>query len=175
MAPFETRSRPTSFTSSIRPSPTVTPRASAIDSKTESNPNASELQVSPQAVSHENQSFASNGQAEPRRHPESETTLPHPCKTSSEPELSTHSPNTAAETSIHEGETVPSEQHSDSLPLSGVGMEADGNVTEPGKIMTLITVLKTNSGDLSHGQDEHRQSAEESSLAASVQGKFHWA
>ena len=54
-------------------------------------------------------------------------------------------------------------------------MEAEDTVTEPGKIMALITVLKTNSRDLSHGQDRHHQSIEQDSLAASVQGKLHWA
>ena len=106
---------------------------------------------------------------------ESGTTLPHPCKTSPEPMPSTRPPNMAADTPIQAGETVPSEQHLESLPSSGGDVEAEDTVLEPGKIMALITVLKTNSRDLSHGQDRHRQSTEEDSLAASVQGKFHWA
>ena len=217
----EARSRPTSFTSGAKPSPTVTPRTSTINSRSESSPTASQRQISPKAIRFENQTVSPHGQAEPRRHPESDTTLPHPCKTSCEPLPSTRSLNTATDTPIQAGETVPSEQHQESLlesgitpphlcktsseptpstrspnmgaasptqagetapseqhleslPLSEMDMEADGNVTEPGKIMTLISVLKTNSGDLSHGQHRNSQSSEESSLAASVQGEFNW-
>ena len=198
----EMHSLHTSFTSSAKPSSTVTPRANTINSRSDSSPSASP-----------------HGQAEPRRHPKSDTTLPHTCKTSCEPLPSTRSPSTATDIPIQAGETVPSEQHQESLlesgttpphlcktsseptpstrspntaagsptqagetapseqhlessPLSEMDMEADGNVKEPGKIMTLISVLKTNSGDLSHGQHRNSQSIEESSLAVSVQGKF---
>ena len=223
MAPVsETLSGPTSFTSSGRPSPTPTPRTTMTNFKSDSSPGASQRQLSPHAVRHEKKSLSSNGPAEPKRPPEPETTLPHPCekssesmpstrppsmaadtplqtgetvpseqhvenvlesgttlphpcKTSPEPMPSTRPPNMAADTPIQAGETVPSEQHLQSLTSSGRGVEAEDTVTEPGKIMALITVLKTNSGDLSHGQDRHRQSTEEDSLAASVQGKFHWA
>ena len=215
-------SRPTSFTSSGRPSPTPTPRTTMTNFKLDLSPGASQRQLSPHAVRHEKQSLSSNGPAEPKRTPEPEitlphpcekssesmpstrppstaadtplqtgetvpseqhvenvlesgTTLPHPCKTSPEPMPSTRPPNMAADTPIQAGETVPSEQHLQSLPSSGGGVEAEDTVTEPGKIMALITVLKTNSRDLSHGQDRHLQSIEEDSLAASVQGKFHWA
>ena len=255
LAPSETRCRPTSFTSSARRSPTLTPRSSTTNPKPESNPTASRRQVSPQAVRFENQSLSPHGQAESRSplysgttlshpcktspepmpltlspstavntpiqtgetvpseqhaenllesvttlpHPcktssepmpltispstaedtpiqtgetapfeqhaenllESETTLPHSCKTSSEPMPSTRSPNT--DSPIQAGETVPSEQHRESLPLSELDIEAEGNATQPGKIVTLISALKTNSGDLSHCQDRDSESTEESS------------
>ena len=213
----ESRSRPISFTSNAKHSP----RSSTIHSKTESSLDASQQQVSPKAVRFENHSVSPHGQAEPRHHPQSATTLPHPCETSSaplpsicppntatdtpiqagetvpseqhqesllesgttlphlskmscEPTPSTPSPNTVADSPTQAGETAPSEQHLESLPLSEMDMEAEGNVEEPGQIMALISVLKTNSGDLSHGQHRNSQSIEESSLAASVQGKFSW-
>ena len=208
----ETRSRPTSFTSSVRPWPTPTPRTTMTNFKSDSSPGASQRQLSPHAVRHEKQSLSSNGPAEPKRPPEPETTLPHPCEKSSESMPSTRPPSTAADTPLQTGETVPSEQHVEnvlesgttlphpcktspepmhstrppnmaadtpieagetvpfehleSLPSSGGGVEAEDTVTEPGKIMALITVLKTNSGDLSHGQDRHRQSIEEDSSEA---------
>ena len=219
MAPAsETRSRPTSFTSSGRPTPTPTPTNSMSDS----SPGASHRQLSLHIVRHEKQSLSSKGPAEPKRPPEPETTLPHPCKKASESIPSTRPPSTAADTPLQTGETVPSaqhlenvlesgttlphpcktscepmpsarptstaadtpiqtgetapsEQHLESSPSSGVGVEAEGRVTGHGKFMALINVLKANSGDLSHGQDRHRQSIEENSLAASVQEKFHWA
>ena len=211
--PSGSHSRPISFTGSVKHSPSC--------STIKSSPNASQRQVSPKAVRFENHSVSPHGQAEPRHHPQSATTLPHPCETSSEPLHSTRPPNTATDIPIQAGETVPSEQHQESLlesgttpphlcktsseptpstrspntaadsptqagetapseqhlessPLSEMDMEAEGNVTEPGKIMTLISVLKTNSGDLSHGQHRNSQSIEESSLAASVQGEFSW-
>ena len=201
MAPTsETRSCPTSFTSSGRPSPTPTPRTTMTNSMSDSSPDASQRQLSPHAVRHEKQSLSSNGPAEPKRTPKPETTLPHPCekssesmpstrppstaadtplqtgetvpsaqhvenvlesgttlprpcKTSSEPVPSNRPPNMVADTPIQAGETVPSEQHLESLPSSGMGVEAEGRETEQGNILALITVLKTNSGDLSHSQD----------------------
>ena len=263
------------------------------NTKWESSSTARQRQVSSKAVRFDNQSVSPDGQAEPTRHSESGTTLPHPCETSSKP---TRSPNTAADTHIQMGETVPSEhlqnllesgttlktryvpvpstrshsttvdnpiqmgetvpseqhlqnllesgttlktlsvpvpstrshsttvdtpiqtgetvQHLENLlesgttlktlsapvpsarshsttvdtpiltgetvpseehlPLSELDTEAGGNVTEPGQVVGLIAVLKTNSEDLSQSQDANSESIEEGSLVASVQEKFHW-
>ena len=71
---------------------------------------------------------------------ESGTALPHPSKTSPEPVPSTGPPSTAADTPIQTGKTVPSKRQ-ESLPLSGLDMEAEGDGTEPGTTMALFSVF----------------------------------
>ena len=161
------RFRAASFVpSSRRPSATPTPSTTMTYSQCESKPTPRQRQ----SVRFEDHIWSQNGQPEPRRHSESATTIPHLCHTSSEPVLSTPSHDTEADT-LQAGETVPSE-HLDSLPLSGVDMEAEGSIPDPGQTVELITVLQTNSEDLSHCEDGNRQSIEEHSLAAFIQKKF---